>query len=160
MIQKIDKRYTFHFYNEKACETCEFFHERDTEDGEVHDVCSTCGAYNGGAKLTASVVVGANKYIRVPCGDLPQFHAFMRNNGYDLKIRSLAPKIRIRPIRFTGTLHDYQEDAKDGMIAHKRGILKSPPRTGKTVMAAAIVCELGLKTIIVASQEGLVSWFS
>ncbi|WP_440705518.1 hypothetical protein, partial [Klebsiella pneumoniae] len=50
-------------------------------------------------------------------------------------------------------LKDYQPAAVDAILKKKRGVLKAPPRSGKTVMGAAAVCRLGKKTIIMASQR-------
>lgn len=148
MRRKILDRYTFRFYEEKACANCEFKLERHS------DLCDNCAAYSGTYELATSVKVGANRYIRVPAGDLPRFRTFMANNGYDLRVRSKAPDEKMkRKVKFLATLRDFQGPAINALIEHRRGILKSLPRSGKTVMASALVCQLGYKAIILASQR-------
>ena len=146
--RKILDRYTFRFYEEKACDKCEFKLERHC------DICDNCAAYSGTYELASSVKVGNNRYLRVPAGDLPRFRTFMINNGYEIRVKSKAPSHKMkRAVAFTGKLKDFQGPAVAALIEHKRGILKSLPRSGKTVMASALVCQLGYKTIILASQR-------
>lgn len=68
----------------------------------------------------------------------------------------VIPMFKSRPmskkISFTGKLLGYQKPASKVVRREKRGVLKSKPRTGKTVMACHAVCKLGQKTLIVAKQ--------
>lgn len=143
----IDK-YTFQFYEEKACAQCEFLNERHSE------ICDECGAYKGGAELASKVVINSKPFIKTPMGDRAGLISMLNDNGIQYVIKKHYPDLPMsRPIKFTGTLEDFQEGAVRDIIRRKRGVLKSPPRTGKTVMITAAICRLGKKATILASQR-------
>lgn len=50
---------------------------------------------------------------------------------------------------------EYQPDAIEALIQHDYGLLKAPPRSGKTLMMAATICMERQKTIIFAHQTDL-----
>jgi len=56
-------------------------------------------------------------------------------------------------MKFTGELRDHQREAVDVFKKKKSGVIKAPPRSGKTVLSTAAICEIGCKTIIMASQR-------
>ena len=64
-----------------------------------------------------------------------------------------APSRDMRPIKFTGTLKPEQVEAVKVLKVRKRGVLRAPPRSGKTVMATALACEVQKKTLFIASQR-------
>jgi superfamily II DNA or RNA helicase len=141
---KIAKRFTKDFYNkETVCEKCEYFDQRPC------DVCDSCANYGGRVSLAREVLVDEKKFVRVPYGGMN----YLRKNFGPLKVvdQTASPAMR-KPIKFTRTLREDQIKSRDAIIVSKHGILKSPPRTGKTVIGAAAICELGLKTLILAAQ--------
>ena len=79
-------------------------------------------------------------------------------SGFDivdqrLSIPMKAPlKIKFPPDK---TWKDYQPDAVMAMTEQEFGILESPPRSGKTIILAAITCMNREKTIIFAHQTDL-----
>lgn len=58
-----------------------------------------------------------------------------------------------RKIKLIRTPWPYQLEAKQVLLSKKRGILDSPPRSGKTVMAVAVIVEAAEKTLILGSQR-------
>lgn len=54
-------------------------------------------------------------------------------------------------------LYDYQEKAVEILIQAKRGILQSPPGSGKTQMGIALASELGVRTLWLCHTLDLVS---
>lgn len=141
---KIAKRFTKDFYRkETACERCEYFDQRPC------DVCDSCANYGGRVTLAREVVVDEKKFVRLPYGGIN----YLRKNFGPLKVidQTASPAMR-KPIKLTRTLREDQIKSRDAIIAAKHGVLKSPPRTGKTVIGAAAICELGLKTLILAAQ--------
>ncbi len=141
---KLARRFTKDFYNkESACEKCEYFDQRPC------DVCDSCPNYGGRVSLAREVVVDDKKFIRIPYGGI----SFLRKSFGPLKVidQTASPPMR-KPIKFTRTLRPDQIKARDAIILSKHGILKSPPRSGKTVIGASAICELGLKTLILAAQ--------
>lgn len=148
-VEALDEKFTFMFYEEKACKSCEYLPQR-------HDsVCDDCAAFKGGAKLSEEVKVGKNIYIKAPIGNGPAVVQALKEHGIDeYKIKSHFPdKDFSRPVRFTGKLRDFQPEAVAAIVKRKRGVLKAPPRSGKTVMATAAICRIGKKAIIMASQR-------
>ena len=147
MASNVVDKLTFHFYaKEKICETCEWLPERP------NDVCSTCGNYNGCTMLASKVRIGDNKYLKIPVGSSKEI---LEDVGRytEIKFIDKSPTTAIKPIKFTGTLRPEQELAVKAVIKRMRGGLEAPPRSGKTVMGTAMVCRLGLKTLIIASQR-------
>jgi len=146
-IDSITKKLTFHFYGkEKICDDCEWRAER--EDGPC-DICNNCANYNGTTILASRVVVGENRYLKIPVGSSPAVLGGLK----DVELLDKSPKTKIAPIKFTGTLRTEQEEAVAALIQKKRGVLEAPPRSGKTVMLTAMACRLGLKTLILATQR-------
>lgn len=151
---KIVDTYTFRFYEEKSCQKCEFYDERKDHPQKHLDVCDNCAAYRGGSCLTKKVKLGENTYVSTPAGDYPTLKRLLKEAGFEpeLKLKHAKPPME-RKIKFTGTLKDFQEEAVDAILEKKRGIIKAPPRSGKTVLSTAAVCRIGQKTIIVAAQR-------
>ena len=54
-------------------------------------------------------------------------------------------------------LYDYQEKAVEILIQAERGILQSPPGSGKTQMGIALACKLGVRTLWLCHTLDLVS---
>lgn len=148
--QKILDKFTYAFYEERACAKCEHFGDRHS------DICDQCPSYLG-LKQTAKVEsIGEKTYLLAPKAGKRKLLSVLESRGYeDILIRKRGPKDSpfSRPIRFTGKLHGYQEKPVDICIRKKLGILKSAPRTGKTVMATAIICRVGQKALVLAHQH-------
>ncbi|MCH9277172.1 DEAD/DEAH box helicase family protein [Bifidobacterium amazonense] len=56
---------------------------------------------------------------------------------------------------FTGTLRDRQRDAANALLAHDNGILVAPTGFGKTVIAAEIIAQRNINTLIVVRSSAL-----
>src|SRR5882672_2283276 len=146
--EELINKYTFRFYEDKACAQCEFLPERHSE------TCDECAAYKGGAQLAQEVKLGDSRYIKTPIGDSAGLVKVLQKNDIEFKVKKHYPQQEMkRKIKFTGTLKDFQREAVDAIKKKKRGVVKAPPRSGKTVLSTAAVCEIGKKTIIMASQR-------
>lgn len=145
-LDRVEKRFERHIYlKEQTCEKCEYFGERPS------DVCEGCPNYKGLYRLHKTVEFKGKECLRLPYGDRASVKKIF---GDDLKIVDLTPEVPMkRPIKMTVSLKPDQIPAVAKMVKTRSGVLKSPPRSGKTVMAAAAICKLGLKTIILASQQ-------
>jgi superfamily II DNA or RNA helicase len=158
--KEIISKYQFRFYEEKACDGCEFGEERRATYDKHLDICDSCAAFKGGADLASSVEINGKKYIKAPAGDKPNFLRLLKRNGLRYKIKNHTPDIPMkRPFRFTGKLKPFQDEAVDAIFEQQRGVIKAPPRSGKTVVGAAAVCELESKTLICASQREWLNGF-
>lgn len=144
---RIKEDLTFNFFGkEKICEECEWHAER------VNDVCESCANFKGQYQLASQVIVGKNKYLKVPVGSSRPI--IDRLGRYaDVTYIDKSPRTIIAPIKFTGTFKTGQGEAVAAMREKKRGVFKAPPRTGKTVMGTALVCQIRRKTLILASQR-------
>ena len=150
---RLKKAYTTHMFEEKGCVKCEH------KDDRPNEVCDTCPAYKGLFTLYRRKQVKGVWYYGLPPGDRQ-------------KIAHVVPKFRQRPMKdlrstakaqtsfeFCGTLRPDQVPAVNALEKKKRGILKAPPRTGKTVMAADLTARLGFKTLILVHQHDLALQF-
>lgn len=143
---------TFFFFEEKACEPCEWYQDRLASETRLSEACPNCAAFKGGVSLAKELKIGSNNYLSLPGGDRAGMEDILK--GYDL---SYSSKRKVnpfkRPIKFTGTLKPFQEDAVEAITRKKYGVVKAPPRSGKTVLSSAAVCRIGMKTIILAAQR-------
>ena len=133
------------YHKEKTCETCDYFSERPC------DVCESCANFGGNLVLHRRVERNGKTFLRLPFGDLKGVQKVF---GDGVEFVNKLPKIpMVKPIRFIGKLRPYQISACKAMVKVHGGVLKSAPRTGKTVMAARVVCAKKQKTLILASQR-------
>jgi superfamily II DNA or RNA helicase len=153
--EKLIEKYTLRFYEERACKSCEFYQDRLAAPGKhLEDPCDQCAAYKGGAQLAQEVKLKDTRYLKTPIGDALGLKKILDAREIEFKVKKHYPQQEMkRPIKFTGTLKDYQRDAVDAIKKKKRGVVKAPPRSGKTVLSTAAICEIGKKTIIMASQR-------
>lgn len=143
----LEDRHHHRFYEEKACKKCE-------NRGERHnDLCDQCPAFKDEYRLASKVVVGENKYLKLPIGTWAKTEALMESKGLEVTVKNKAPKTEIKPIKFLGSFREGQEEAVEAIVRKKRGILTAPPRSGKTVTGTAAICRLQRKTLILASQR-------
>lgn len=153
----IDDRYSFYFFEEKACQQCEFVEVR--KQHKILPECETCAAFISGMKLSKKVKVGDHFYITAPYGAKASLTRFLKKKQQVVQWKPLYHDWPIKPINCTAKLYDYQEEAISKAIAAGRGVICAPPRSGKTVMAAALISRLQQKTIIIASQREWLNGF-
>lgn len=145
-IDAAKRKFTLRFYHERACEKCEYLEDRHG------DTCEECSAYKGAVQLSS--VTPNGKYLKLPMGDRKGVISWFK--AHDLKpkvIDGFAPEAKVKPFRFIRKPYDYQITAADALIEAERGVLSSPPRSGKTVIGALIAQKLQVKTIVLAHQR-------
>lgn len=146
----IQSRLEYHTYkNEKTCEKCEYFEDR------YSDLCRECPNYGGLVTLykVDDLELPSGKLrrcVKIPYGDRAGIKKIF---GKDLNIKDLTPEIPIKPFKMKNELYKPQKLAIKDMMEVRSGVLKSPPRSGKTVMGAAYVAKKQLKTIIIGAQQ-------
>ena len=147
----ITKKLTYHFYKKEGqpCMECSNLPERP------NDLCERCPVYDGCYKLFKNVVVGNNKYIQVPVGSLASVKKIIEkiDESETIIVDKQPENLFIKKINFTGKLLPQQQEAILPLIEKKRGELKAPPRSGKTVLSTALICKLRRKTLILANQR-------
>lgn len=145
-VEEAHEANTLSFYKDKNCEKCPYFEERPC------DVCVTCPNNLGDVRLSKVVERKGKLYLTLPIGDKKGMQALFPDD-----LIKVVKKHKIVPMRrkpnFLGKLKEFQTPAVSDIITGQKGVLKSAPRTGKTVMAAKAICKLGLKTLIIAAQH-------
>lgn len=139
--------YEAKLYNEKNCERCDFLPDRHSE------MCDQCPSYLEHVKMwKVQEDAQGKRWIGVPKGDRKRLGHFLADQDVDIVDKRSRTKMR-QPIKFTGKLTDAQKSAiRQLNKKNNNGILQAPPRSGKTVMAAYQICQLGFKTLVIAAQ--------
>lgn len=128
------KRWTYRFYNERACAKCEFL-----EDRHVDDVCGQCKGFLGARCMAKPVTIKGTKYLSLPYGDKVGVRKFLKR-WPEFKVLDKHPDVPFStPINVLGKPYDYQEEAVAALIKHRSGVLDSPPRSGKCQVGNTLV---------------------
>lgn len=147
-IESAKNRFTHRFYADSVCDKCPYLEDRHS------DLCDDCSAYKGAVALSSVVEQGKNNYLKFPIGNKRKLVRW-------LKTWKLKPKLidkttvgdKIAPFNFVKEPWDYQAKAAAVFLEKERGIVDSPPRTGKTVLGAYVSHKLRLKTLVLAHQR-------
>ncbi len=95
------------------------------------------------------------QYLGLPRGCLSELQEFMAAH----RIRAILREERIRGnpinVKFAGTLRPFQTDAFDRAVEHDIGIVCAPTAFGKTVLAARIIAERAVNTLIIVHRQQL-----
>lgn len=153
-VEKLMRRHTHHFFENdgRPCESCDFNEDRLASDTGISEQCPNCAAYKGGVCMVKDMKIGDNKYVSIPAGDRKGIKELFGHR--ELIFKSKRPTVEMkRRIKFTGTLKEFQREAVDAVKKTKYGVVKAPPRSGKTVLSTAAICEIGGKAIIMAAQR-------
>lgn len=114
-------------------------------------------------------------YTKVKDKEGKGYYGFSRGNlaklgemfgQYDWEDRTAAPPMTYS-LKFlpTARLRTYEKDgqgqqeAVDQWLKKRHGIIKAPPRFGKTISSIYLIAKLGLKTLITAHQKDLLDQF-
>ncbi len=152
-IKNAHRRFTYRFYTEAACKKCDNLPERH------NDICDECPSYLGAKRTSKMVTRGESgkTYLSMPVGASRKVKKWLVARGYadNYKVKDRTPEAAdfSRRIRVTKKLYDYQVEAVETMLEKKRGIIDSPPRSGKTVLSSAAICKIGKKTLILGAQR-------
>lgn len=153
--EAVRERYEHDAFNPSICERCEYLNDRPCLS------CEGCEGFQGHFKFWSRTLIDGTTYVSVPIGDRKS-------------ITKIAPRIRELPtqddrprpkLRYAFNWnakkppYPYQKTGVSELVSFTNGILKAPPRSGKTVMAVMVIKRLGLRTIIMAHQEDLLKQF-
>lgn len=158
VVSKLKKKYSFYFFEEKACQQCEFSELRKQTGGLLPE-CETCAGFISGMELCKKVRVGNNDYYTAPYGDKEGLSNLLSKAGVSFDFKQYYKDHPIEPFNCTANLYDYQKQAIDAALKAKHGVICAPPRSGKTVIATALISKLAKKTIIIASQREWLNGF-
>jgi hypothetical protein len=163
-LDDVKKHFSQSLYNQKHCDKCEIFKE-----GERHSsMCDVCPSFLGKIRLWNEKEIKGKTYYGVPSGHLGRVQEKL---SVDLSKAKDKRKLYKLPydLKFVGELYDGsvidgKQTANQKLLVQqwmrKRvGLIQANPRTGKTVIATKIVCELNCKTIIFAHLDELLQQF-
>lgn len=146
--------YTTKRYDKNACRKCENLPDRHSY------LCDSCPAYLGEVRLFAKKTIKGRSYIGIPVGDKKHFE---RKTGLLFDECEFVDRRVYAPfhykIKFLAELRDYQDSVITDFLKKKYGLLKAPPRTGKTLMSLYIGLQLGQRMLFLANQHEFVEQF-
>jgi superfamily II DNA or RNA helicase/very-short-patch-repair endonuclease len=94
-------------------------------------------------------------FLALPRGCLEALYALLKANG----IRAIVRDERVRgtplDVRFQGELRPEQRQAAQAMLAHDTGVLAAGTAFGKTVVAAWLIAERGVNTLVLVNRQQL-----
>ncbi len=143
------------YVNRHGCQTCEYVDESPCE------ACHQCDNFVGDFKLYRVKTIDDVQYVGFPFGSATLLKNLWPNvKGLNIIDERVAPKFRYAAdFEFNWDLYEYQQEAVEILAKKKVGVLHSAPRSGKTVMAVALAVKLGLKVLILASQDDWLDQF-
>jgi superfamily II DNA or RNA helicase len=141
--------YSKRFYDESSCVKCEYLNERHSSS------CDTCSAYKGRVVVFNKKRIKGKQYFGFPVGDRKKLEKKIGISFSEFKILDKRVKTPFDyPIKFTLTLRDYQKELTSNFLKRgSYGHMVAPPRSGKTASMLYLSCELGVKTLVIASQH-------
>lgn len=100
------------------------------------------------------------KYIGLPRGCLEEILELCHSLGIKASFRDeKTPGIPIK-VSFIGTLRPEQEDAMESMLEHDTGVLAAATAFGKTVVAARLIAERAVNTLVLVHRRQLLDQWS
>ncbi len=95
-------------------------------------------------------------HLSLPRGCLPDLNVLASSCGSTLVIRDERVTGLPLDLRFQGTLTLEQAIAARALAPHDIGVLVAPPGTGKTVLAAHLIAERSVSTLVLVHRRPLV----
>ena len=155
---ELEDMFTHSIFNAKACSKCECLDDRP-KIPEEGDICYSCPAYTGTYKLASYTRIDGTDYIGLPIGARRKISKVVNFKEFQIVDQRIKTPFKHKGIKITAKLWDYQHKPVNDMTEKKYGILEAKPRAGKTLMFSAIMCNLGMKTLILASQKDWLDQF-
>lgn len=150
---QLDRLYVKDLFNNRMCNVCPHKPDRPCS------VCETCSGYLGSYKMYSIKEMAGKEMVGLPVGHKSSLKEIIGNRKVTYIDRRVLPKPIHRFKFHFKQLFRYQKKAVKIMIRRGYGVLKSAPRTGKTVMASALIALLKTRTLILAHQDDLVKQF-
>lgn len=152
--KEVKDAYTTKLYEDKNCLKCEYMPDRHSY------LCDTCENYKGTVKLYKTTTKNDVNYIGLPIGDKANIE---RKTGIDFSKMKIRDK-RVRSpftVKFKQLIEprDYQAVVIEKFLKKKYGLIKAPPRTGKTFMMLHIAIQLGQRAVLLANQHEYLTQF-
>ena len=103
---------------------------------------------------TAAEVDG---FLVLPRGCEEALCALLPDAGADYAIQDETCPGRPLRITFTGALRPDQQPAADALLAHRNGVLSATTAFGKTVVAAWLIAQRGVNTLVLVHTQALLN---
>ena len=95
------------------------------------------------------------QYIAMPRGCLLEVTELLKTHGMRVSIRDERNSGQAIKAKFRGTLRAEQAEAVREILRHDEGVLCAPTAFGKTVVAAKLIAERGVNTLILVHRRQL-----
>ncbi len=95
------------------------------------------------------------KHIALPRGCFDEIVKLLKDHGVGVEIRDERSKGNAIDVAFTGTLRDDQAGAVRQVLKHDEGVFCAPTAFGKTVVAAKLIAERGVNTLVLVHRQQL-----
>lgn len=154
--RKVMKRYRHRFYDEQACRKCPNMRERH------NSICNKCEFYLGVNHTVNRKLVGDIEYFGFPLGDRANIAKVFDIVPSELGVVDLRCRAKRRyPVKMVGFKpYSYQSPAVEKLAKAGYGILKAPPRSGKTpTMLYTGVTKYKYRIAIIADQKEFLEQF-
>lgn len=157
-VERLRKQYRVELFDERACKRC------NNRPYRPNDLCEACPALMGRYNFMKEVKTKSGKRYAVPSADLAWLKAACDTEP-TINDKRVMPPLRNKKLKFTGKLFGPNAiDEEGNPRANQRELIKqwksngccgtivAPPRTGKTVIGAAIVCDVRVRTLWIADR--------
>lgn len=94
-------------------------------------------------------------HLALPRGCLEEVVGLLESLHVEVAVRDERCHGRALAVEFCGTLRDEQQQAGAAMLAHDTGVLAATTAFGKTVLAAWLIAQRGVNTLIVVHRQQL-----
>lgn len=94
--------------------------------------------------------------VRLPRGCLDSLRNLLVTRGLKLDLHDERVSGKQIHASFVGTLRETQQRAVNALLAHDEGVLVAPTGFGKTVLAASIIAQRGVSTLVLVPRTSLV----
>ena len=108
----------------------------------------------GKPRIVACAEDGA-RFLELPRGCLEEVEALLRGFGIELSMQDQRHPGLPLAVSFQGVLRPEQKTAANAMLAHDTGVLAATTAFGKTVVAAWLIAQRGVNTLILVHRKQL-----
>ena len=150
------------------CTKCENLPDRSPKN----ELCKACSAFSGSFRFFNTKELNEKKIYSLPQADEYAIRDALDNIGVPYKWVDQRPIHKMKyPIKFVGKLYtkgdlddwgNPRPDQRKAALAwwkKKVGVIQAPARSGKTVIATALYCATGVRTVIIANKKELLNQF-
>lgn len=95
------------------------------------------------------------KFVKLPRGCLASLQELLDRLGIELEMKEERFSGEPLQVTFEGELRSDQKEAAEALIAHQTGVLAATTAFGKTVVAAWMIAERGVNTLVLVHRQQL-----